>query len=68
MKDIRDFDEKDIIDSEKKFIWTLASVPCPKPFDGMLLFAKRSKTVEEIFEENKALILESAQQMMETEN
>ena len=65
VKDIRDFDEKDIVDSEKKIIWTLASVPCPKPFDGRLLFPKGNKSVQELFDEGVQRCKEIRKQMEE---
>ena len=64
--DIRNvLDSGEINNEKKRFVWSMYKVPCPKAFDGVLLFPKRGKTVEEIFEENKQLILEKEKQMEE---
>ena len=52
-------------EAEKKFIWALASVPCPKPFDGRLLFPKGNKSDQELFDEGVQRLKEIRKQMEE---
>ena len=64
--DIRDAcNAGEVVDKSKKFVWSLYKTPCPKPFDGVLLFPKRDKTEEEIFDEWKTKILEMEKKMEE---
>ena len=65
--DIRNAIDSGEIVEKKRFVWSMYKVPCPKPFEGPLLFSKRNMTVEQIFEEGKKKI-EELQRKMEEEN